>query len=872
MDLTLSLHPSPQELASRSRLNTHILIEIHMGHPKLGSVTIPVLVQEAGFEAQVRLYLKLSSSPPFLKLAKFTLLNRPLLDFAVSPLKLGNIMNMPLLSNFIMSVIDTTVESMLVSPHVMALDLERMLMGDGALKKTRAIGVIKVVFRGAKGLRAADWGGTSDPFATLSWGTSPKLLARTRIIPRDRNPVWNETQYVTVTEDDVKNGMPLSVKVWDFDAISRNEVLGMFEVRTEEVVDGCGTVFDGWKTLLRKGGEPEKEKKTNGEHDEGLAKNGKLDLQLGFYPKVDTREVRKDAEKYRSGILAVQIHQAMDLLLRPKDRYGMYPSPYIAVYLNDQKLFQTRVKHHNPSPMYAVTNESFIRDWTSTTLRLVVKDARLHEHDPVIGVIMLDVHQLLEKQEDMFESSWHDMEGGIGFGRVRVSLAFRPVMMEEPRNMRGAAVGEVVMSDFRVQGLEKVLKHLNAEEAAKGGAPAPPAHLKLVCRSPLTEPTRVSTHLATEASFKPSWDTEFRMRVKSRYQTAVRFELHQKNLFGLRDKVLAIGKLFLQDLNDGDEQDVVLALKRWKRGKKSKALDEEDHFGSTQIGDVYSAQREHGKDVVQGERAVRQGTATDMEGRPVVEGAARAEGVDSDIDGDGDFDPDTRSVHSVDSAETDSISSFESDGDEVAGDNERRGSVAMSERRPSTAYSTDFESITSDQDVGTSQRRPSRTTDPVADGVTNDAGGQAHDAPTSLSSPAVRTHPTLTLKIRFSPGRTWISTPRVGEEQEMEYLEHSEAQEQLEADTSASLHPPPKASKLFNPLTSASVEATNRNHPTKHKKKRGTVSGKQSEDSRLPGNKLTRTLEWSKDTLVEGMKSTRLWKKNQRKSVTSLEM
>lgn len=93
MDLTIALHPSPQEIASRTRLNTHILIEIHLGHPKLGSVTVPIMVEEAGFEAQIRVWLKMTSTAPFVKTLKFTLLNKPQIDFAVRPLRMGNLMN-----------------------------------------------------------------------------------------------------------------------------------------------------------------------------------------------------------------------------------------------------------------------------------------------------------------------------------------------------------------------------------------------------------------------------------------------------------------------------------------------------------------------------------------------------------------------------------------------------------------------------------------------------------------------------------------------------------------------------------------------------------------------------------------------------------
>ncbi|KAJ3003927.1 hypothetical protein HKX48_001498 [Thoreauomyces humboldtii] len=834
MDLTLALHPSPQEIASRTRLNTHVLINVHLGHPKLGSVVVPIMVEETGFEAQIRIWLKMSSKAPFVKTLKFTLLNKPKIDFAIKPLRLGNLMNMPILSHFIMGVIDKTVEDMLVSPKVMALELDRILMGDAAIGDTRAIGVAKFVFRQAKGLRAADLSGSSDPYCTVSFGNSSSFLARTRIISRDRNPMWNETHYTVITEDDVKNGFPLSVKVWDYDTFSRNEVLGQFEIRTEEVVDTEGLVFNGWKGLLKKN-------QTEDGKPDVLERNGKVNFQLEFFPKVDTKHRKESALKYKSGILAIQIHQALDLILKPKDKNGTYPSPYVHAFVNDQLAFKTRIKHDNPSPVWAFTKEFFIRDWTRAILRLVVKDSRQHEHDPVIGIVILKLSDLFKDDEDMVASSWHNLEGGIGFGKLRMSAAFRSVKAEEPENMRGYSVGEFDAKDFSIKGLDRICP-----------GNAPPGHLRVRIRSPITEPARLATK-ESPSTFNPTWDESLTMRVVSRYQTALRFEVYQKGMLGFRSKILAVGKMYLQDMVDGQQRQVVLGLKRWKGANKKKDDEEEDHLGTTdkhvltqELRKAESAehQAQQAAQPAQGAEAAKQGLATDISGEPHVDNvSANTTLQNSPTHLSPPSDPSApapgRRV-SISSARSSGFSDDSDDestvGDDVHSDDSDARSVASFEMDPM---------------------------EPKADSHTT-----------------VAASPELVFTAVFRAGRKWIDTPREGEDLEMTTLGESDnelemsgddddvaAAGDVEGDMRASGGEPAvdKASKLFTLKGGAHNATSASNSPKSARKQKKEKGG--TDDSQLHGNKLTRTLGWSKDTMMEGVKATRLWKRSSKKSM-----
>jgi hypothetical protein len=84
----------------------------------------------------------------------------------------------------------------------------------------------------------------------------------------------------------------------------------------------------------------------------------------------DTGPAQKEEEKVKvdehhiSGILSITIHQAIELEIADQqliDNQEKHPynastvvSPYAIVYINDEKVFRTRSKMRNPSPVSAV--------------------------------------------------------------------------------------------------------------------------------------------------------------------------------------------------------------------------------------------------------------------------------------------------------------------------------------------------------------------------------------------------------------------------------------------------------------------------------------------------------------------------------------
>lgn len=60
--------------------------------------------------------------------------------------------------------------------------------------------------------------------------------------------------------------------------------------------------------------------------------------------------------------------------------------------LNDDMIYSTRVKPISSSPIFNAGTEHFIRDWRTTHVSVVVRDSRMRENDPVLGMVFLKVN------------------------------------------------------------------------------------------------------------------------------------------------------------------------------------------------------------------------------------------------------------------------------------------------------------------------------------------------------------------------------------------------------------------------------------------------------------------------------------------------
>ncbi|CAG8524300.1 10827_t:CDS:2, partial [Paraglomus brasilianum] len=127
-------------------------------------------------------------------------------------------------------------------------------------KSANAIGVLRIEFVQAKDVLNVDnWvpGGKSDPYVRVFPHGSNNIIATTRVIDDDLNPVWNEVHYLPIKQLNEK----FIFELMDFNTFTKHKTLGKitFQV-TDELVKlvkgayvGTEKGIDRWEKLPKKG-------------------------------------------------------------------------------------------------------------------------------------------------------------------------------------------------------------------------------------------------------------------------------------------------------------------------------------------------------------------------------------------------------------------------------------------------------------------------------------------------------------------------------------------------------------------------------------------------------------------------------------------
>lgn len=117
----------------------------------------------------------------------------------------------------------------------------------------------------ARDLKAADFGGTSDPFVELRIKDT-SFAVKTSIKKKTLNPFWNEsfTLYPTNLDTDI-----LLIKIYDYDSSSRNDLIGQLEIHVALFVNR--PPIEEWKQVM----DPKNVKKQG---------KGEIKLRIAYIP------------------------------------------------------------------------------------------------------------------------------------------------------------------------------------------------------------------------------------------------------------------------------------------------------------------------------------------------------------------------------------------------------------------------------------------------------------------------------------------------------------------------------------------------------------------------------------------------------------
>lgn len=486
LEASFAYHAIPAKGVIGKAKNLHLEIVFYLGIQGLFGVPLPIFVELNGIIGTIRLRFQLTPNPPFLKNVTFTFMGLPKIDASAVPLtsKGFNVLDLPLISGFVNSSIAAALDEY-VAPKSLIMDMSKILQGDAVKKETDAIGLIYVKIKNAKGIAAQDRSGKSDPFITLAFSQFGKPVYCTRIIEQELNPSWNEQTCLLVYQDQLTAGEKLSVELWDSDLLTSDDLVGKTEFdlrdlirdhgkgiteRSDELCDKEGNKLPGtlfwdigffprskFKTSMRTDG-------TNVAVPEAIRHRDEFSDDKGVVTTQEEMNVTTipPDPSLPTGIASILIHQIDNLEVhRPSGSFGSYapwtpaqitgentdeeaddlPSSYCTVLQNDELVFKTRTKVKSSSPIFNAQTERFVRDWRTAVFTITARNAINREHDALLGIITIKLSEVLLTSSQ--NTAVYALDGGMGYGRITVSVLFRSIDLKLPRNMLGWDLGSL---------------------------------------------------------------------------------------------------------------------------------------------------------------------------------------------------------------------------------------------------------------------------------------------------------------------------------------------------------------------------------------------------------------------------------------------
>ncbi|KAK7050938.1 hypothetical protein VNI00_005050 [Paramarasmius palmivorus] len=597
-------HSKSAGLRGRSG-NMHLLMQFWLS----GGIVLPVWVEVTGLLATARLRLQLTPNPPFLSVMTLTLLGQPKVSVTATPLAKNfmNVMDIPGLSSWLQSSIDQAV-AQYVAPRSLTMDLKTILMGREKMD-TETVGIIVVTVKSAQGFKDGDsskvWksseGRSGDPYVSVGWAKWGKPLWSTRILQKEANPVWEETCFMLVGPAELNAQERLRLQLWDSDRLTADDILGTVEVplkdimhssesrnrisdREDEFTGDDGSKWPGhlqWslgyfsKTTLEqhlankdvdakeleKGIVEEAEDKLREAEARDHGDNSEIEQQKKEDLKEKSDEIIASSPpppEWPSGILSVRIEQINGVEV-PRVRQSAatkdmeeedsddLPSPYCTIIINHERVYRTRTKMKANNPYYDAGTEKFIKDWRNSIVIIAVRDSRLHEADPLIGVVVFPLHKILQHRSQLTDS--FPLVGGMGFGRIKCSLLFRSVQAKLPRPLLGWETGTLEIYPESIR--------------APSGLPSELSTCRILLRTLYAKgkvyPTQED---GSNNGWRQKHDKPIRLPVKKRYSSCLLVQF-RKRVLG-PDPTPVFGTVWLRGIPDAEEVTVKMALRKNK--------------------------------------------------------------------------------------------------------------------------------------------------------------------------------------------------------------------------------------------------------------------------------------------------------------------
>ena len=522
--------------------------------------------------------------------------------------------------------------------------------------------------------------GSSDCYISCGWAKFSKPMWSTRIIVGDMQPSFEEHYMMLVGPGELNADERLRLQLWDSDKTSADDDLGRVEVDLKELMnseESKGKMWqreDSFVDIDGKSSKPGNVKWEVGYFEKIGLTQDQFDTQ-SYDPNVRNlaelkKKVNESARKklreaprhvreqetsqqqkqefyeqeaalmcassppkdFPSGILSIQIHSASGLeisSLRKKTKEeededqednaedGL-PSPYCSVIVNGRVVYKTRTKPKNSNPFYNAGTERFIRNWKDAEVIIAVRDSRVHENDALLGIIHLPLEHVLEKRAQTNET--YPLCGGIGYGKLRVSMIFRAIEIQLPMELQGWDYGTLEV----------------AEKITSSDLPSNMQALRLKLSTSI-EHKRM--HSNKDGSWQQKRGKKIYLAVSKRYASSMLIELRSNQV--LKDKTSAWAVLWLKDIPDDEEKEIDLPVwtgdqETFKRVKDNVLQEMGKKIGTVKLQLKFYAGLHEGHNRLKDEnvRSVMECLAVASENREIDESEQDMDKSDSSSDSD----------------------------------------------------------------------------------------------------------------------------------------------------------------------------------------------------------------------------------------------
>jgi len=240
----------------------------------------------------------------------------------------------------------------------------------------------------------------------------------------------------------------------------------------------------------------------------------------------------ENMEELRSGILRVHLYSMKDL----EKRKGSRSNPYAIVEVNHDEIIRTEPKKKTNNPVFSKTQDIYVKNINTASLKLTVKDKNNLGYDQIIGTLKFKIKPTMKYLLENPTNDWLELKDSPK-GRVRFGFDWFPVKLIE-ENENSPAIG-IIRIDIKDASNLKKVDTLGLSDP----------YTKITISGRSVGQTRI-----IDNNLDPIWNETYYSIVQSR-NDHIKFEIYDFNNIN-SDKRLGSVDFFIKDICKNVSEDV----------------------------------------------------------------------------------------------------------------------------------------------------------------------------------------------------------------------------------------------------------------------------------------------------------------------------